>query len=87
MKPPIAKKIPQTFTLHGDIRQDDYYWMKDKTNPEVITYLEEENSYYNEVMKPLESLTSELYEAMIARVPASESQVPVQKGPYFYICM
>ena len=84
MKPPVAKKIPQTFELHEDIRQDDYYWMKDKTNPEVIAYLEGENSYYAEVMKPLESLTSELYEAMVARIPASESQVPIQKGPYFY---
>lgn len=84
MNPPIAKKIPQTFELHEDIRQDDYYWMNDKTNPEVIAYLEAENSYYNEVMKPLENSTTELYEAMVARIPASESQVPVQSGPYFY---
>ena len=84
MNPPIAKKIPQTFELHEDTRQDDYYWMKDKTNPDVISYLEGENNYYAEVMKPLENLTSQIYEAMVARIPASESQVPVQKGPYFY---
>ena len=80
----IAKQMPHTFELHGDVRHDEYYWMKDKSNPEVIDYLEQENMYYDEVMKPLEGLTSELYEAMIARIPASESQVPVQKGPYFY---
>lgn len=84
MNPPIAKKIPHTFELHNDIRQDDYYWMKDKTNPEVIAHLEAENRYYDEVMQPLENLTKELYDAMVERIPASESQVPVQKGPYFY---
>lgn len=80
----IAKQIPQTFVLHGDVRHDEYYWMKDKSNPEVITYLEQENNYYDEVMKPLESLTNEIYEAMVARIPASESQVPIQRGPYYY---
>ena len=80
----LAKQIPHTFVLHGDVRHDEYYWMKDKSNPEVIAYLEQENIYYDEVMKPLESLTTELYEAMTARIPASESQVPIQKGPYYY---
>jgi len=80
----VVKQIPHTFQLHGDVRHDEYYWLKDKSNPEVIAYLEQENSYYDEVMKPLESLTTELYEAMVARIPASETQVPIQRGPYYY---
>ena len=84
MKPPIAKKISHTFELHEDIRHDDYYWMKDKTDPEVIAHLESENNYYDEVMEPLENFTKEIYEAMISRIPAEEVNVPVQKGPYYY---
>lgn len=84
MKLPIAKKIPHVHKLHEDKRADDYYWLNDKTNPEVIAYLEEENRYFKEVMSPLEGLTEEIYEAMIERVPASEIRVPIQMGPYYY---
>ncbi|MBU5466175.1 S9 family peptidase [Virgibacillus sp. MSJ-26] len=84
MKPPIAKCIQYQHTLHGDVREDDFYWLKDKNNPEVIHYLEEENKYYETVMKPLEALTNELYKRMIDRVPISEENVPVKHGPYYY---
>jgi len=84
MKLPTAKKINKTFELHGDIRQDDYYWMRDKTNPEVIAYLEAENAYFNEVMESTKGLCDEIYEQMVARIPAAERQVPIQNGPYFY---
>ncbi|HLR14689.1 MAG TPA: S9 family peptidase [Bacillota bacterium] len=84
MKPPIAKRIPHPHTLHGDVREDDYYWLKEKSNPEVIQYLEEENKYYEAMMKPVEGFTNELYEEMIARIPMSEEDVPTQHGPYFY---
>lgn len=84
MKPPIAKRIPHPHELHGDVREDDYYWLKDRTNPDVIEYVENENTYYSEVMKPLEEQTEEIYQAMIDRVPDSEVDVPVQHGPYFY---
>ena len=81
---PIAKRIPHVHELHGDKRADDYYWLNDKTNPDVIAYLEEENRYFKEVMTPLEGLTEDIYEAMIERVPASEMRVPIQNGPYYY---
>ncbi|WP_244898693.1 S9 family peptidase [Sporosarcina koreensis] len=84
MKPPIAKRIPHPHELHGDVREDDYYWLKEKENPEVIEYLEAENRYYDEVMKPLEQQTEEIYQAMVDRVPETEVDVPVQRGPYFY---
>jgi len=84
MKPPIAKRIPHPHVLHGDVREDDYYWLRDRNNPEVIQYLEEENKYYEEVIRPLEELTEEIYQGMVERVPDTEINVPVQHGPYFY---
>lgn len=54
MKQPVARKIRTTFENHGDIRHDDYYWMNQKTNPEVIAHLEAENAYFKHVMAPLE---------------------------------
>ena len=84
MKPPIAKRIPHPHELHGDVREDDYYWLKDRNNPEVIHYLEDENRYYDEIMRPLEEQTEQIYQSMVDRVPDSEVKVPVQHGPYFY---
>ena len=84
MKPPIAKRIPHPHELHGDVREDDYYWLKDRSNPEVIEFVESENTYYQEIMEPLNEQTEEIYQAMIDRVPESEVNVPVQHGPYFY---
>ncbi|MEK5392963.1 S9 family peptidase [Margalitia sp. FSL K6-0131] len=84
MKPPIAKRIPHPHELHGDVREDDFYWLRDRTNPEVIHYLEEENRYYDEIMRPLEKQTELIYQSMLDRVPDSEVKVPVQHGPYFY---
>jgi oligopeptidase B len=84
MKAPVAKKVNKTLEIHGDVRQDDYYWMREKTNPEVIAHLEAENAYFKEMLKPAAGLTEAIYEQMVARIPAAESQVPVQKGPYFY---
>ncbi|TFB14253.1 S9 family peptidase [Filobacillus milosensis] len=84
MKPPIAKRIPHPHKLHGDVREDDYYWLRDRSNPEVINYLKEENRYYEETMHPLEEQTEQIYESMVDRVPESEENVPVQHGPFFY---
>ena len=84
MKPPVAKQIPYVHELHGDKRQDDYYWLKDRSNPEVIRYLEEENKYYEEIMRPLEKEVENIYQDMVARVPDSEVDVPIQHGNYFY---
>ena len=84
MKLPIAKRIPYSHELHGDVREDDYYWLKDRSNPEVIQYLEEENRYYDEIMRPLEEQTEEIYQSMVDRVPDSEIKVPVQHGQFFY---
>lgn len=84
MKPPIALRFPHPHELHGDVREDDFYWLKDRTNAEVIHYLEEENRYYDEIMQPLEEQTEQIYQSMVDRVPDSEVKVPVQHGQFFY---
>ena len=84
MKPPVAKKIPHEHQIHGDVREDPYYWLKEKENEEVIDYLERENEYYEHVMEPLKKQTEEIYELMVERIPDSEENVPVQRGPFFY---
>lgn len=84
MHPPVAPKRPHPHTLHGDMRTDDYYWLNQKQNPDVIQYLEDENRYFEETMRPLRSVQETLYQDMLTRIPAAEERVPVQHGPYFY---
>ncbi|MGH7385535.1 MAG: hypothetical protein ACREKG_10140, partial [Candidatus Rokuibacteriota bacterium] len=48
--PPVAPKIPRTDVIHGDVRQDDYFWMRSKDDPEVVAYLTAENAYTDAVM-------------------------------------
>jgi oligopeptidase B len=83
-KPPVAKKVPQTFTLHGDERVDEYGWLRDKKSAETIAYLEAENAYADAVMKPTEELQKKLYDEMLGRIKQTDVQVPYRKGAYLY---
>ena len=82
--PPTAKKIPKTDVLHGDIRQDDYFWLREKDSAEVIAYLREENAYIAEVMKPTETFQGTLYQEMLDRIKEDDSSVPYRRGGHFY---
>jgi oligopeptidase B len=82
--PPIAKRVPRTTVVHGDTLFDDYYWLRDKSNPEVISYLEAENGYALSVMKPTEPLQETLYQEMLARIQQTDLSVPYRLGEYFY---
>ena len=62
IKEPIAKKAPLEFENHGIQRVDPYYWLNDRDNKEVISYLNEENSYTKEKLKTVESLQNQLFE-------------------------
>src|SRR3990172_4791453 len=83
-KPPIAKRVPQTTVLHGETRTDDYAWLRDKDNPEVIAYLEAENAYTEAVMKPAEALQKQLYDEMLARIKEDDSRPPVKRDDWYY---
>ncbi|MGC8487991.1 MAG: S9 family peptidase [Clostridia bacterium] len=81
---PTVEPKPYTHTRHGDSRPDEYFWLKDRDNPEVLAYLEAENRYFDHVMEPLRPVQEALYRDMLARIPAAEEGVPVRYGPYFY---
>ncbi|MFN3380685.1 MAG: hypothetical protein ACK41O_14615, partial [Runella zeae] len=53
LTPPKATKYPRTFDLHNDLRTDDYYWLRERENPEVINYLNAENAYTEAVLAPV----------------------------------
>jgi oligopeptidase B len=82
--PPVAKKVPHTTTVHGTTLADDYFWMRDKKNPEVISYLEAENAYTAAVMKPTEALQEKLYKEMLSRIKETDQNAPFPLGGYLY---
>ena len=84
MPAPIAIKKPQLLEIHGHQRQDPYYWMNYRENQEVIDYLNAENSYLKEVMKPTEGLQKQLFEEMKGRIKEQDESVPYFKSGYFW---
>ena len=84
--PPIAKKVPYEMTIHGDTRTDDYYWMRDdeRKAPEVISYLEAENAYTDEMLAHTKTLQSSLFEELKGRIQKDDDSVPVKDGEYYY---
>src|SRR5947208_2223113 len=84
LKPPLAKKVPKEIVTHGDKRVDDYFWLREKTNAEVIAYLEAENAYTDQVMAPTKPLQESLYHEMLGHLKETDSTAPLQRGDYFY---
>jgi oligopeptidase B len=83
-QPPIAKKIPHVTQIHGYTLKDDYFWLREKQNPEVIKYLEAENAYTEEVMKPLKDFQEGLYKEMLGHIKQTDLSVPSRIGDYYY---
>ena len=84
MNQPIAKKIPKTLTTHDDVRNDDYYWLNDRENKEVIEYLEAENAYREGVMAPLKDFQEILYQEIVGRIKQTDMSVPYLSNGYYY---
>jgi oligopeptidase B len=82
--PPVAKKVPQTTEVNGRTLVDNYFWLRDKKNPEVKAYLEAENAYTDAVMKPTEAFQKRLYDEMLGRIKETDVDVPYKEGDYFY---
>ena len=74
--PPTARREPTPTTLHGQTLEDDYRWMRDKSSPETIAYLEAENAYTNAVMAPTEELQAKLYAEMLSHIKETDESVP-----------
>ena len=82
--PPVAKKVPKVTEINGRTLVDNYFWFRDKKNPEVRAYLETENAYTDWVMKPTEPLQKKLYAEMLGRIKETDVDVPYKDGDYFY---
>ena len=85
MNAPKAKKIEKLLEIHNDKRNDPYFWMNERENPEVIKYLEEENAYTDFVMKETEDLQNDLYEEMKSRYKKDDESLPYFFNQYWYI--
>ena len=82
--PPEAKKISKELTTHGDTRIDNYYWMNDQEDPEVIAHLEAENTYKDEVMMHTQPLQDKLFDEIKSKIKQEDESVPYKKNGYFY---
>ncbi|MGD0881140.1 MAG: S9 family peptidase [Acidimicrobiales bacterium] len=82
--PPVAERRPVVLTAHGDERTDDWFWLRDKDDPEVIAHLEAENAYTEAVMAATVPLQEALYAEMVARIQETDLSVPFRKGPWLY---
>lgn len=86
MTSPQAKRIPHTMSLHGDVRTDDYYWLRDRENAEVIAYLEAENAYTKASLAAAKPLEETLFAEMKGRIKEDDNSVPFfEQGYWYYI--
>ena len=82
--PPVAKIVPHSMTVHGDTRIDNYFWLRDRKDPDTIAYLEAENAYTKEKLQHTEALQATLYAEMLGRIQQTDLSVPVKRDEYFY---
>ena len=83
-QPPVARRDPTPTTLHGVTLHDDYRWMRDKTSPEVLDYLNAENAYTATIMAPTADLQAKLYAEMLSHIKETDESVPYRLGDWFY---
>ena len=84
IQPPVAKIIPKTLENLGHTRTDNYFWMNDRENPEVIDYLNKENEYYHKMTAHTKDFQKELFEEMKARIKEDDESVPYLYNGYYY---
>lgn len=82
--PPVCKVVPHEMTKHGDTRIDNYYWLNQREDQDVIDYLNAENAYVDQVMKPTEALQASLYEEIKGRIKQEDESVPYLMNGYYY---
>jgi oligopeptidase B len=85
LQPPVAKIVPKTLEKHGDKRIDNYYWLNERENPEVIDYLNKENEYYQKSTAHTKQLQDDLFLEMKGRIKEDDSSVPYFYNGYYYI--
>jgi oligopeptidase B len=83
-KPPVAKKVPKSVTLHGDTRVDNYGWIREKSNPEVLDYLKAENTYAEGMTAGNAALSKSLYDEMLSHIKQTDANVPYREHGWYY---
>ena len=82
---PLAAKKPKELTIHGYTRQDPYYWLNERENPEVIDYLTAENQYTDTKLAHTKAFQEKLYNELVGRVKQTDMSVPFKDNGYYYI--
>ena len=85
IQPPIAKIVPNSLEKHGDIRIDNYFWLNQREDKEVIDYLNKENEYYEKMTAHTKELQDDLFKEMKARIKEDDTSVPYFYNGYYYI--
>jgi len=83
-QPPVAAVKPHELTIHGDTRVDDYFWLDERDDPEVLAYLEAENAYLDEMMAHTRPLQETLYDEMVGRIKKDDATAPYELKGYWY---
>lgn len=81
---PRAPKKPKTFRNHDDVRVDDYFWLRDRNDPDTMKYIEAENAYFQQQLKPLKPFSDKLFKEMKSRIQEDEQTAPAKWGKYHY---
>ena len=84
LSPPVAPKKPKIIEIQGDKIVDNYFWLREKTNPEVLQYLNAENAYAEKWLAHTKELQEKLYNEMLSRIKETDLSVPAKDGQYFY---
>src|SRR5216684_3132983 len=83
-QPPATEKKPKVTEINGDKLVDDYFWLREKSNPAVISHLEAENAYTDATMQPTEPFQAKLYNEILSHIKQTDENVPYRWGDYFY---
>jgi oligopeptidase B len=83
-KPPVARKVPMETTVHGQTLVDNYFWIRERSNPGVIEYIGAENRYTEHMMKHTEGLQEKLFGELKSRIVETDSTVPAKVDDYYY---
>ncbi|MFH2056951.1 MAG: S9 family peptidase [bacterium] len=83
-EPPVAQIIPKVDTLHGDVRVDNYFWLRDKSDSNVIAYLEAENAYTEAMTAHTKDFQEKIFQELIGRIKETDLDVPYKLGSYYY---
>jgi len=82
--PPVAAKKSHVTEVHGQKMEDDYFWLRERENPEVIAHLKAENAYTDAITANLKGLETKLYDEMLGRIKQTDLSVPYRENGYFY---